>query len=118
VVEIQMDDDDDDLKTPPSAKENVRKTAPSTSGTGEGSSTTETATHLDRAVFQEGKTEAFGNTQSDLTPSISNTSSPQFHGDQFPDTISETEKNSDSLGWSSALRDAQAPGWSFKSVGK
>jgi hypothetical protein len=92
VIEVQMDDDDDDLIIPPSAHGSPRKAAPSTNSTTEGTSTVETAPHLDRNVPQGAETEDFGNTHSGLTPTISNTSSPQLYGGPSSDTPLDTAK--------------------------
>jgi hypothetical protein len=118
VIEVQMDDDDDDLRILPSANGSVRKAAPSTNSAREDASTVESAAHLDRDVLQGAKIEDFRNPGSDLIPTIPNTLSPQLHGDQLPDTSSNAEKIPDPVGWSSALLDARAPRWSSKSVGK
>jgi hypothetical protein len=124
VIEVQMDDDDEDLKVPPFADRSVSKVTPPTKTTSDGKSTTETATQVDGRLTPEVKTENFdkeAKSQSEaiaMTPEPPPTISPLLRDVQPSNARSDTQRDAKSVGWSSAIHEAQKSGWSFNSVGR
>jgi hypothetical protein len=124
VIEVQMDDDDEDLKVPPFADRDVLKTASSTKTTSDGTSTAETATRVDGLLTPEVETGNFdkeAKPQSEaiaMIPEPSHTIPPSFRDVQPSNDHSDTRRDARSVGWSSAIHEAQKSGWSFNSVGR
>jgi len=124
VIEVQMDDDDEDLKVPPFADRGVSKATPPTKTTSDGKSTTETATQVDGRLTPEVKTENFdkeAKSQSEaiaMTPEPPPTISPLLRDVQPSNARSDTQRDAKSVGWSSAIHGAQKSRWSFNSVGR
>jgi len=124
VIEVQMDDDDEDLKVPPFADRSVSKATPPTKTTSDGKSTTETATQVDGRLTPEVKTENFdkeAKSQSEaiaMTPEPPPTISPLLRDVQPSNARSDTQRDAKSVGWSSAIHEAQKSRWSFNSVGR
>jgi hypothetical protein len=124
VIEVQMDDDDEDLKVPPFADRGGSKVAPPTKTTSDGKSTAETATQVDGHLTPEVKTENFdkeAKPHSEATaviPEPPPTTSPLFRDVQPSNARSDTQRDAKSVGWSSAVHEAQKSGWSFNSVGR
>jgi RING-variant domain len=124
VIEVQMDDDDEDLKVPPFADRGVSKATSSTKTTSDGTSTAEAATRVDGPLTPEVKTGNFyeeAKPQPEaiaMTPEPSLTISPPFQDVQPSNDRSDTRRDAKSVGWSSAIQEAQKSGWSFNSVGR
>jgi hypothetical protein len=124
VIEVQMDDDDEDLKVPPFADRDVSKVAPPTKTTSDGKSTAETATQVDGRLTPEVKTENFDKEAKPhseaiaMTPEPPPTISPLFQDVQPSNARSDTQRDAKSVGWSSAIHETQKSGWSFNSVGR
>jgi hypothetical protein len=124
VIEVQMDDDDEDLKVPPFADRGFSKVTPPTKTTSDGNSTTETATQVDGRLTPEVKTENFDKEAKSrpeaiaMTPEPPPTISPLLRDVQPSNARSDTQRDAKSVGWSSAIHEAQKSGWSFNSVGR
>jgi len=124
VIEVQMDDDDEDLKIPPFANRGVSKVTPPTKTTSDGKSTAETATQVDGRLTPEVKTENFDKEAKPQPEAIAMTSeppptiSPLLQDIQPSNARSDTQRDAKSVGWSSAIHEAQKSGWSFNSVGR
>jgi hypothetical protein len=124
VIEVQMNDDDEDLKMPQSTNGNVPKSTYSVKTTSDGTSTAEPAISVDRDLTAEVNIENFdieeGNTQSETKPSTPQppaTSPPLSEDNESPKSPFDAEKDSGSIGWSSALHKTQSSRWSFKNLG-
>jgi hypothetical protein len=123
VIEVQMDDDDEDLKVPPFPDRGVSKATPPTKTTSDGKSTAETATQVDGLVTPEVKTENFDEAKpqsraTTMTPKPPPTISPLFQDVQPSNARSDTQRDTKSVGRSSAIHEAQKSKWSFNSVGR
>ena len=125
VIEVQMSDDDEDLKVPQSTNGTVPKATFSAKTTSGATSTAEAADPGDGGPNTEAQTEKFGSetqhSQSEMPPGTLTppaTPFPLLQDVQSSHRPSDTEAGENPSGWSSAIREAQSPGWSFNSVRK
>jgi hypothetical protein len=106
VIEVQMDDDDEDLKVPPFADRGVPKATKTTS---DGKSTAETATQVDGRLTPEVKAENFDEEAKPQSEAIAMTPEPSQDVQPSNDR-SDTRRDAKSGGWSSAIHEAQKSG--------
>src|SRR2546423_5874816 len=114
VIEVQMDDDDEDLKVPPSADGSLPNTTFATNITVDGNSHTEPALGGDDGLTTQVKTAVFDTenerSHSETTSRPVEPSPKTLHPSN---THADAQRDTDSAGWSSAIQQAQAAGWSF-----
>ena len=120
VIEVQMDDDDEDLKIPQSVYESLSEDAISTNFTSDGTSTADSTTGLDGGPTAEAPVQNLndeqGDTQSDTTLTTLVTSSSPLEATKLLNTPSDAKNDAGSAGWSSNLDKAHTSSWSFRNL--
>ena len=122
VIDVILEEDDDDLKAPPSSNGTVPKAQPSTETASDDLFNAGAATPAGGGLRTEALTEKVENDKEQTrsqtmspsgTPPISAPLLEQVHSSISPP---DAEESLTSSGWSSAIHEAQTPSWSFSSV--
>lgn len=124
VIEVQMDDDDEDLKIPPSAERSAPYAKTATPVTSDRTATAEAGAGFDGDLAREAKIGHLGNEEAKLqsettfvSPESPASSSSKEQGGTSSKIPSQADKEVGSLGWSSAIHEARTPNWSFNNFG-